>query len=383
MNDLDLFSEPPRGSRGRGGRGAQRTARKRQRRRRVNGRAAALFALAFLVAVVGGGGLLGYAYLDDLVNPPDYEGAGSGSVVVQIHEGDSVARMGVRLQEHNVIKDERAFNKLALREPRSSSIQPGFYQMRLRMSAKSALDLLLDPKAVSGNQIIIPEGRRVSQVIVELSKKTGVPKAEYEKVVRSPAKLGLPDYANGKVEGYLFPGRYDLDPKGTATTHLKQMVDRYKQVTEAMDLENRARQMKTTPAKVIAMASIIQAESGKAEDMPKISRVIYNRFAKNMQLQMDSTVMYALNKFGLHASSSELNVQSPYNTYRNHGLPPGAISNPGEKAIKAVFEPATGPWVYFVTTDPDQGITEFATTQAEHDRLVAKYNEWRRKRGGG
>ncbi|MGH3390093.1 MAG: endolytic transglycosylase MltG, partial [Actinomadura sp.] len=166
MNDLDLFDEGPRrgGGGGRGGRRAQRKAVKRQRRRRRNGRAAIMFALAFLVAVVGGGGLVGYAMLHKFMVPPDYTGQGSGDVTVQIEDGDSVSVMGGRLERERVVKSARAFVKVARTEPRANSIQPGYYRMRLQMSAAAALALLLDPQARAGNQITIPEGLRVSQI---------------------------------------------------------------------------------------------------------------------------------------------------------------------------------------------------------------------------
>ncbi|HEX2317181.1 MAG TPA: endolytic transglycosylase MltG [Thermomonospora sp.] len=386
MNDLDLFEEPGRGDHPGEARYARRTpvtARKRQRRRKMNGRAAVMFSLAFLVAVFGGGGLLGLVALEKRLSTPDYSGQGSGRVTVQVKEGDSGQDIGRRLAAADVVKSSKAYVRAANKDPRSASIQPGFYAMRKKMSGAAALALLLDPSSRAGNQLTIPEGLRVSQVIELLAKKTGIPREDFKAVQENPSALDLPSYADGKLEGFLWPGRYDLDPEGTAESILKTMVDRFKTVTEDMELEDKARQAGTTPEKVLTMASIIQAESGKPSDMPKISRVIYNRLKKRMQLQMDSTVMYALNKFGIAATHDELNTSSPYNTYRNHGLPPGPISNPGAKAIEAVFKPKSGDWLYFVTTNPDKGITEFAETQEQHDRLVQKFNDYMRRRNGG
>lgn len=381
MSNLDLFEEPAREGHLAGqqiGRRAQRSARKRQRRRRMTGRAAVMFALAFLVAVVGGGGLLGYAALHNLLETPDYKGQGTGAVIVQIKDGDFGQTIGKRLKAADVVKSSDAYVNAAKKEPKAQGIQPGFYKMRKQMSGTAALALLLDPKSRSGNQIVVPEGKRVSEVFKLLAKKTGIPAKDFEAVKKNPpSDLGLPSYAKGKLEGFLWPGRYDLDPKnGTAKSIVKEMVKRFNTAAEDMDLEGQAERAGLKPEDVMSAASIIQAESGKPSDMPKISQVIKNRLAKKMQLQMDSTVMYALNKFGIAASSKDLNAPGPYNTYRNHGLPPGPISNPGEKAIDAVFKPKAGPWLYFVTTDPGQGLTEFAVTQAEHDRLAAKLNKY-------
>lgn len=383
MNDLDLFEEPAwndRPDRQRGRR-AQAVARKRQRRRKINGRAAVLFSLAFLVAVFGGGGLIGLAVLDRKLSVPDYSGEGSGSVIVQIKDGDSGQTIGKRLEAADVVKSAKAYVKAAAKEPRSATIQPGFYTMRKKMSATAALALLLDPKSRAGNQITIPEGLRAVQVVEQLSKRTGIPRKEFDRVLKNPEALELPSYAKGRVEGYLWPGRYDLDPNGTAESVLKAMVDRYKQKAADLDLEAKARAAGFRPHEVMTMASIVQAESGKPSDMPKVSEVIHNRLEKSMLLQMDSTTKYANGTYGIEATARERASTSPYNTYRVKGLPPGPIANPGEEAIQAVLEPTNEGWLFFVTTDPEKGITKFARTLDEHNKLVAEYN--RNKRNGG
>lgn len=386
MSGLDFFAEPSHGSfepPGHGSRRVQRRVRKRQRRRRRSGQAAGFFALAFLVAVVGGGGLIGYAALHTYLTPPDYQGQGSGEVTVQIEDGDSVSVMGKRLEREEVVKSARAFLKVAKNEPRAGGIQPGYYRMRLRMSAAAALALLLDPKSRAGTQITIPEGLRVSKVVEALSKKTGIPQKDFQKVVENPADLDLPPYAKGKVEGYLFPGRYDLKPGSTAQELLAMMVSRFKETALDLDLERRARKAKVPPDKVITMASLIQSESGRHSDMPKISRVIYNRLNREppLYLKFDSTTLYGLNKFGYVASNSDILSKNRYNTYNYPGLPPGAISNPGEDAIEAVFNPAKGDWLFFATTDPENKVTEYAVTEQEFAKLRAKLNEYLARHG--
>ena len=239
MNDLDLFSDPYGDGRPSDevyGRREQRRVRKRQKRRRRNGRAAALFAMAFLVAVFGTGGVLGYAWLDNKWHPPDYAGQGSGSVTVQIKKGASGSVIGATLEEHRVVKSARAFVKAYNKETRASSIQPGFYQMRLKMSSAAAMALLLNPKSRAGNQITIPEGRRAAEIYQLLAKKTGISAKEFQNAAKDGKSLGLPPYAKGRVEGYLYPGRYDLDPNGSARQILKQMVDRFNEEASSTDL---------------------------------------------------------------------------------------------------------------------------------------------------
>ncbi|WP_037559883.1 endolytic transglycosylase MltG [Spirillospora albida] len=386
MNDLDLFSDPY----GDGhppeeqlGRRAQRRLRKRQKRRKRSGRAAALFAMAFIVAVFGTGGVLGVAWLDNRMNPPDYGGSGSGKVSVQVREGDSGSVIGLRLEQHEVVKSARAFVKEYAKDPkRASQIQPGFYQMRRKMSSAAAMALLLDPKSRAGTQITIPEGRRAIETYELLSKKTGISVREFQSAAKNTGGLGLPPYANGKVEGFLYPGRYDLDPNGNARGIIKAMVDRFNKAAESDGLVRKARARGLDPAKVVTLASLIQAEGGKPEDLPKISRVVYNRLKVGMPLQFDTTVLYALNKRTLDVRDRDLQVQSPYNTYKYKGLTPGPISNPGPDAIDAALNPEPGTWLFFIATDPTNKITEFATTEAERVRLEKKFRAWQRANPG-
>ena len=117
------------------------------------------------------------------------------------------------------------------------------------------------------------------------------------------------------------------------------------------------------------MASLVQAEGGPLSDYPKIARVIYNRLAQGIPLQLDSTVLYGLNTFGILASDQQLNSPSPYNTYRHKGLPPGPIDSPGNAAIQAVLRPATGNWIYFVTVNPKTGETLFTSSQTQFEQF--------------
>lgn len=383
MNDLDIFSEPQGGRQGRpAGRRDQRRLRKRQKRRRRNGRAAVFFALAFLVAVFGTAGVLGVAMLDNRLNPPDYDGAGTGSVTVQVTEGASGTVIAAALEDHGVVKSARAFLKVWNAETRSSSIQPGFYQMRQKMSSKAAMALLLDPKSRAGNQITIPEGRRAYETYELLAKKTGIPMEEFEAAAKKGDALGLPEYAGGKVEGYLFPGRYNLDPNGSAEDILKQMVARFVQYAESTGLEAKADEAGLEPAKVVTLASLVQAEGGKPSDLPKISRVIYNRIKIGMKLQFDTTLLYALKERRLAVSVADTKIDSPYNTYMHAGLTPGPISNPGEAAIEAALNPEEGEWLYFVATDPTNKITKFAESYEEHAENEREFEEWQRRNPG-
>jgi UPF0755 protein len=378
MSDADLdflrqLAERQRSARadqaGRGGRGHRGRRRKRTRRGR---KLAPIIAIVFLIAVVGGGGYVGFTKLSGFIKPPDYSGTGTGPVTVQIQDGDSVRQMGLRLQQAHVVKSSSAFYKVAKKDPKATSIQPGYYRLKLHMSAQSALALLLSPASRTG-RVTFPEGKRVAQVLTILAARTHIPLKNFQRAAQNTKALGLPSYAHGRLEGYLYPFTYDPPPKATATQVLRAMVDQFKNAAKDIDLEGEASRKHMSPHDVVVIASLVQAESGTTEDMPKVARVIENRLHSPEpwmhKLQLDSTVMYALGKYGIVASANDTKSTSPYNTYAISGLPPGAISNPGEEAIKAALKPAKGPWTYFVTTDPKRHITKFTDSPAEFSKF--------------
>lgn len=384
--NLEFFDTPTEGRRDAptGGRrpSEEEPTNDRNERRESKGRKVLpiLLALAILVTLVGGGGYFGYRAVRDYIVPPDYVGNGTGQVSVQVRDGDSVATIGNRLYAASVVKSPRAFVKAAQADVRATTLQPGFYRLRKRMSAQAALLLLLDPKSRADTRITIPEGYRAVQVFQALSRKTGIPERDFQRAAASPGDLGLPEYAQGNVEGYLFPATYDLDPNADAKQILKLMVDRFNQVAADIRLEERAKQLDVSPHKMLVLASLAQAESGRASDMPKVTRVVYNRLRRDMKLELDSTVMYALNKYGIVASNKDLQVNSPYNTYKYKRLPPGPIANPGRQALEAAFRPADGNWIYFVTTNPKRRITKFT---ASYKTFLKYKKELQRNLNGG
>ena len=362
--------ESPHGGQGQRGR--------RRKKVKKGSKVAPFLAILFLVIVVGGGGYAGFTALSGLLNPADYAGEGSGDVTVEVRDGDSVSLMGQRLKDADVVKSSGAFVKIAKDDPDATSIQPGFYRLRLHMSAKAALALLLSPTSRAG-RVTIPEGKRVAEILPVLARKSGISLKSFQKAAKNTSALGLPSYAHGQLEGFLYPFTYDPNPKSTATQVLRAMVARFKTVAADIDLVSRARELRMSPHDVVTIASLVQAESGTPSDMPKVARVIDNRLHNSQpwmrKLQLDSTVMYALGKYGIVASADDLKSTSPYNTYNRAGLPPGAISNPGEMALKAALEPAPGPWIYFVTTDPAKHVTKFT---ASHNQFLQFREELRR-----
>ncbi|WP_157963482.1 endolytic transglycosylase MltG [Actinocorallia populi] len=340
--------------------------------RRKRGGAAVIVSLLFLLAVIGGGCYFGYAKLQGHMPPPDYSGQGTGTVTVEVVKGDSTAHVGRTLQKAGAVKSVEAFTNAA--GVKLQTLQPGFYRVRKGMSAESAVAALLDPASRIG-VVNVPEGRWASEVYALLSEATEIPVKEFEKV--DPASLGLPESAKGKVEGYLYPGRYDLPPDATASQLLAMMVGRFKQETQKVDF-SRGQALGLDPAEVVTVASLIEAEAGRPEDRAMISRVLHNRLKIGMPLQFDPALLYAWQKRTIDVRERHQDIDSPYNLYRHKGLPPGPISNPGVAAIEAAMSPADGKWLYFVTTNPTERRTEYATSYGEFLKLKAKFDQWLR-----
>ncbi|MFI7532442.1 endolytic transglycosylase MltG [Streptosporangium sp. NPDC049376] len=223
--------------------------------------------------------------------------------------------------------------------------------------------------------LTVREGLRLSQVLERLSAATGRPQAEFWRAAKDGGALGLPSYARGALEGFAFPGTYEVPSTSSPGEILAAMVTRFNRVAGDGDLVAGARRAGRTPLEILIIASIVQAESADKRDMPKIARVVHNRLdhTPGLRLQLDSTVLYGLGKYGAKASQEDLRSRSPYNTYARRGLPPGPICNPGADAIAAALKPAAGPWLYFVTTDPKRGVTKFAASEAEFLELTKEY----------
>ncbi|MET9340549.1 MULTISPECIES: endolytic transglycosylase MltG [unclassified Nonomuraea] len=379
--DFLLGSEDDEGrARGRS-RGSGKVGRGRRRRRRRNrgGFLAPLLAVIVLVGIIGGGGYYGYLWLSDALVPDDFKGPGTTEVVIQVKDGQTAADVAKTLQAQGVVASERAFTNAIAAAGKSSELRPGQFTLKKGMSAAAAVEALVSGKKLQ-NTVLIKEGERLTKVFDILAKQTKKSRKEFVAAAKDKEAIGLPSYAKS-LEGYAFPATYEFEPNATPTQMLTQMVDRYTQAASATNLEESAKQLGLTPGQIMTVASIVQAEAGTYEDMPKIAEVIYNRLSRKpaMKLQMDSTVMYALNKYGIAASHADLETKSKFNTYMYEGLPPGPISNPGEHAIEAALKPSDSGYLYFVTTDPKNKVTKFTASEAEFWKLKAEFE----RNGGG
>ncbi|SER54505.1 UPF0755 protein [Propionibacterium cyclohexanicum] len=338
------------------------------------------------LAVLVGGGLFAYHKVSEAwraYQGADYSGTGTTEVTVDIDSGQSVAQMGDLLVSRDVVASSRAFMRAAKAEPRTNAIQPGTYRMKAHMSAKSAVAALVNPANIISHSVTLPEGLRNSEVFERASAATGIPVDQFRAAAANPAALGLPSWAKGNSEGLLFPQTYPYDDRTTATSLLSAMVTQFNQVSASEGLESGAAAIGRSPLDVLIVASIIERETVNPDYGPQMAEVFYNRLNRGMKLQSDATVHYANNTSGnVTTTDAERAIDSPYNTYRITGLPPGPISNPGRRAIDSALHPATGDLLYFVTVNPDTGETKFASNDSDHEKNVAQFQSWCRANSG-
>ncbi|MFK8907703.1 endolytic transglycosylase MltG, partial [Streptomyces sp. YS-3] len=227
--------------------------------------------------------------------------------------------------------------------------------------------------------LAVPEGWRAGQVYAAVDRRLGVAAGTTRRAA-SKTRLALPAEARGNPEGYLFPATYPVTGKTTPGGLLAHMVDTANRRLDQDRIGEAARRMRMTAYQTVIVASIVQAEADTVPDMGKVSRVVHNRLAKGMPLQMDSTLNYALNRSTLMTTHADTRTDSPYNTYARGGLPPTPIGNPGRQALKAAIAPPPGDWLYFVTVAP--GDTRFTADYAEQQRNVREFNRTRTTTSG-
>ena len=286
--------------------------------------------------------------------------SGAAEVVIDIPAGSAGSAIAKLLFDNGVVKSSEAFFRVAVGDKRSEKIAPGNHRLTKEISAQQALEQLLDPERIP-NLVRVYEGNWKSEIAKALvtygfsasEVSSGLAKAELPKGFR-------------EIEGLLFPAQYSFPEGTTALEAVQAMVDRFTQEPAVKELLLGTQRF--NPSELLTIASIIQAE-GETKDFAKVSRVIYNRLSIGMPLQMDSTVHFVQKLRGqIFLSSRSTLINSPYNTYKKYGLPPGPICSPGADAITGALEPAAGDWLYFITVAP--GDTRFT-------KSIDEFNSWK------
>jgi UPF0755 protein len=353
--------------------------------------------LTVLVLAVGGV-YVGVRELQAWREVPDFVGTGGAKAIVQVEDGQSLTAIGATLARSNVVASVRAFTLAADADPRVRAVQPGYYQLRERMSGSAAVAMLQEPQARVGHleirggeqldNVKLPDGKTVPGLLAEISQASCAMIGETSTCVSPEAlraamdqtdlrQLAVPSWAldplsrvepGRRLEGLLVPGSYDVRPGSSALQLLQQVTAASVARLLVSGFPASAAGTGYSAYDVLVIASVIEKEA-ITSDFRRVSRVIYNRLAAGMLLQMDSTINYPLDRQEVNTSEADRARPGPYNTYLNVGLPVSPIGSPSAAAIAAALNPEPGTWLYFVKCQKD-GASCFSMTQQEHYAAV-------------
>ena len=288
--------------------------------------------------------------------------------IFEVVPGMTLKRVSQELSRQNLIRSASAFQAIALIQDKQKLIMVGEYNVSPSMLPADILQRITSGKTVL-HPVTIPEGYRITEIADLLEKQNLADKENFLQQTKNMKLVtGIPA---DSLEGYLFPETYHFGKFTTEATIIKKMVETFKERALKQEFLKRAKEMGFSYHEIITLASLIEKETGKDSERKQISSVFHNRLKKNMRLQTDPTVIYAIENFDGNIRKHDLKIDSPYNTYRYKGLPPGPIASPGLKAIVAALYPAKTANLYFVSRQ--DGSHQFSATLNEHNRAVQKY----------
>ncbi len=322
-----------------------------------------IVSIVLFLGCVGGLLVVGFVKLNEPLSTSD------PTQIITISPGASFAEVAHILFERELVSSEEFFRLLGRVQQVDRNIIPGEYELHAGLRPTQILTKIVSGQ-VYHHAVTIPEGYNVVQIANILHEKNLADKLALLRLNRDPAFLKSVGVNAPSLEGYLFPDTYRFARFTPPEAILGTLVKRFHEVVTP-DLLERAKMMGMTLQEVVTLASVIEKETGLATERPLVSGVFHNRLRQNIPLQSDPTVIYALEYFDGNIRKADLSVDSPYNTYRVRGLPPGPIANPGLAAIKAALFPTPSKFVYFVSRN--DGSHEFSVTLAEHNRAVDKY----------
>lgn len=340
----------------------------------LRGRRNLFISLVTVAALLLGGGIAVAISYDSIKNYlskfviEDYNQEAGPETTITIVEGDDGAAVAKKMVEADIVKSFDAVYREMLNA--DFTIYPGTYAFPTKLSGAQALRILIEGKNRVVNQVTIPEGMRIQQIVPLVSAALGIDAAELFDALDS--QMSRIDDRAPTLEGYLFPATYTFDPNVDAKTVISTMVDRME-----AELASFGRELKDSHD-LLSLAALIQAEGKHEEDFFKISRVFANRLDKGMLLQSDPTVKYRYQGEQSNFTDGVKDASNPFNTYIYKGVPVGPVGNPGSLAIEAALRPADGNWLFFVAINLKTGETVFSETLAEHERAAELYRQWLR-----
>jgi UPF0755 protein len=325
-----------------------------------------LLALALSFLVAAGASVM---WVQHQVNPPGPLGP---SVRVTVPKGASTVQIGELLAKEGVIANATIF-KYYVKMTGGGTIEAGDYNLNKKSNMGQVMKVLENGAAkAEDDRITVPEGLTVQAIADIVGQLPGRSAAKFMDVVKSGTVHSQYQPAGStNLDGFILPETYFVAKTDDETAILKKMVDAFDQLASQLDLTGSAARLHVTPYQAIIVASIVEREALIDADRGKVARVIYNRLDAKMQLQMDSTVLYAIGQSGKsNVTEADRKVNSPYNTFIAPGLPPGPISQPGRASLQGALAPPAGDWLYFVTTDAS-GASSFTANYNQFLKDVA------------
>ena len=327
----------------------------------------------WLAALVVAAGALAAAWRYEITSTKIEAGLLPVRLVVPV--GASADAIGRQLHAMGLVRHPLVFGLLARQRGLSSQLKAGEYALSGPLSVEGMLDAIARGDVVR-RDLTIPEGKNLAEV-AELVAAEGLSLKAFLDVARDPGPIHDLDPAATTLEGYLFPDTYDVPQSPEAPRALvRHMLERFRAVIRP-EL-GRIAEKGMTVREVVTLASIVELETARSGERPRIATVFLNRLEKGMPLQTDPSVIYALKQAGRwdgNIRKKDLDIDSPYNTYRHTGLPPGPLGSPGKEAILAVLDPTPGKELYFVSRN--DGTHEFNETLGGHNRAVNRYQRRR------
>ena len=311
------------------------------------------------------------AYLWYCIEHP-YRGFGPEGVFVDLPHGASSRAVAHLLQQNGVIRNATAFEIYARRHPKRR-LQAGEYFFNQPISAHDVFWQIADGH-IFEQPFTVREGETIFDIGRELEAGKFMGANEFLTAARNPELIREMSPNAKSLEGFLYPATYNLPRHPAASELTAEMVKKFKEEWNRIASAQPIAPAAAIAGHIVTLASLVERETPKPDERPLVAGVFENRLSKNMRLQCDPTVIYALEQIGQYKGTltgNDLRFDSPYNTYEHGGLPPGPIGNPGEVALRAAMTPAKTPYLYFVANT--QGGHFFAATLEEHNRNVTKY----------
>lgn len=275
------------------------------------------------------------------------------NVKFSVNEGDTLFNVISKLKDKELIKNEFLFKVYIKNNNLDTNIKPGEYYLKNDTSIRNFVEMLnKGSKESTLLKITIPEGYDIEQMAKLMEEKGIISSEEFIsscKINKVPSYIKSNSKVKYELEGYLFPDTYEFNKNVTGKEIIDKMLNQFQLVVK--DIEKEKNLKIDDMQKIINIASIIEKEARIDEDRAKIASVIFNRLNKNMMLQVDATVLYALGGHKSRLTYDDLKIKSPYNTYVTNSLPPGPICSPGVESIKAALFPEKTNYVFYVLED--------------------------------